>query len=259
MILILSGSCTEDQLADVVLQLEKVEHYGNDRLYMSTDLIYDDQGTLTTIHRTVEADNQVIMNILRDGDQVIQIRNEILRSNQRVNIIYEVEYQLNEIILRQMSSSVILVFRHTEGYIDEFEIRYANTPSYKSVLQMERDLNDNIQRISHYETNPDTTDLLVYQYDYDGHQGVDLPDAFNPVYQETIFWDQMIPHALGLRLSNTPPMSSSYLDATGLDKDDLYRAKVESTTVTGNVERLSYSISDYPDNEYRIDLLYLEI
>ena len=252
-------SCSDDDPIVFDYRLEKIDKRYNENLTESSDLLYDQSDAVVGINRCIVGYNKSEISILKDEDFVIQIRNKIERENRiDVDLIYEVEYNPLEIILREKTYGGIYTFQHTNEFIDYFQYRSRNNNDYFTEIFFERDSDENILRISHVENNPIDQALLVSEYEYSGYSSsARIPDSYNPVYLNEVI-DRQLLLALGLQISKDSPLVSSYWFNGGEKKEDYIKIDIIDRLSDDRASSLSYQIIDRPDEIFSTDLIYVE-
>ena len=226
-----------------------------------TELTYDGSGRVESIQITQGNFAYRTYEVAYSGEAVttLTITRDFINSGTMVSEVFDVDDQGGQIILSSPDAQGRYVLTAADGYINTFEDHYDRDNGYFNAAHFVRSTSNNIDTISHFTTNATDSNLLAWQYTFSDFAATpSLNAAFNPAFNYAFgFYDPYIGLALGLKVSEEAPLTSSYLDGNGTYRAVNVSADMEEVS-NGLLMKLGYSIADLPDNTYHLEFEYYE-
>ncbi|MCB0559153.1 MAG: hypothetical protein H6573_02350 [Lewinellaceae bacterium] len=263
-ILCLELSCSNDDdrvtSSEQLGLLKKVEGYLNgDPIEETTELVYDERQRIISIKFSQGnfLSKTYDVNYVDDEISTLSITVNFLNTGTNSVEVYDVDDQNGQIVLTSTTSEDKYVLTTSDGYIDSFKdyVDLNNDYYYEAVFV--RGNNNNIDTISYFATTEFDSNLLAWQYTYSGFDSeTALNSAVNPVfYYSHSFYDPFVGLALNLKISNEPPLKSSYFDGNGGYREENITAEILAVD-NDLLKEFGYFIHDLPSNNYRLAFQY---
>lgn len=199
------------------LSLVRIEKALDGVFYESIDFNYDNNRNLKRIDIQFEDFLEESYEINYDGTEFSSLIHTINNSNNGELTVteYEIIQADNEFTLKNTEGDIKYTLRVTNGYVDYYKTFHGpNNQHYDEVI-FQRHADNNIKNIAIYGSSSDSKIYNYYFSDYDST--FSLPNAYNPVmhfhYSD---YNPYIAAVMGFKISDHPPLVSSYWDAGGI-------------------------------------------
>lgn len=225
--------------------------------YRWTDLSYDENQTLTKIEIQVENFLRRVYEVTYAGGEPVSLTQTTENTNGgNVTVTdYDIIQQGDETILRTSEGDQFL-YQITDGYIDYCKAYFGPNNEYFTETVFTRNTDNNIEKVEYFVTDAASTDLKVYEYTFADHDNTfDLSGAYNPTLNFSFTgFDAHLGEIMGLKLSNQPPMTSSYWDAGGTFREE--NIKASPVVDNGVLQELMYEDAGTGQDDYLLRLSY---
>lgn len=225
--------------------------------YEWTDLSYDQDQNLISIEIQLESFSQQTYEVTYAGGEPVSLSYTFTNTNSGNSTVtdYDIVQQGNEIVL-SVGGEEAYRYGVSEGYIDYCKAFYGPNNEYFNETVFTRDADNNIQTVAYFATDASSTDLKVFEYTFSDHTSdFALPAVYNPVLDFSFTgFNAQLGELMGLKISNQPPLQSSYWDASGTFREE--NITTMPVVDDGVLQELSYADESTGNDNYLLRLSY---